>query len=61
MESRRIATEKNHKKPYEKPRLNKVNLDGKCSVLGFCKSTSHRGPANAQCGLPIPNCKSLGS
>jgi hypothetical protein len=50
-----------HKKPYEKPRLNKVNLDGKCSVLGFCKTTSGRGPYLAKCVYPIPNCKSAGS
>jgi hypothetical protein len=51
---------KKHKKAYEKPRLNKVDLDGKCSVLGFCKTSAARGPALAKCG-PIPNCKANGS
>jgi hypothetical protein len=51
---------KKPKRLYDKPRLNKVDLDGKCSVLGFCKTSSIRGPALTKCG-PIPNCKKNGS
>jgi hypothetical protein len=50
------------KKPYEKPRLKKVKLDGKCAVLGFCKTTAKIGPGRSGCGAVVPpKCFAAGS
>ena len=51
------------KKKYEKPQVTRIQLDAKCAVLGFCKTSGTVGP-----GLPAAfgctsgtNCNSLGS
>jgi hypothetical protein len=46
--------EKNKRKKYDKPKLKRVNLDAKCAVLGFCKTTG--GGVNialANCGVSV--------
>ena len=49
------------KKRYEKPKLKKVQLDAKCAVLGFCKTTGKLGPGRANCGVSFPLCLAAGS
>jgi hypothetical protein len=49
------------KKRYEKPKLKKVQLDAKCAVLGFCKTTGKIGPGRSNCGVPVPRCFAAGS
>jgi len=49
------------KKRYEKPELKKVQLDAKCAVLGFCKTTGKIGPGKSNCGVPVPRCYAAGS
>jgi hypothetical protein len=51
---------KTEKKKYEKPEVKRIDLDGRCSVLGFCKTTGKLGPATTNCKV-IGNCSSLGS
>jgi len=53
--------DQSEKKRYEKPRLKKVQLDAKCAVLGFCKTTGKIGPGRANCGVPVPRCFAAGS
>jgi hypothetical protein len=51
---------KNEKKKYEKPEVKRVDLDGRTSVLGFCKTTGTYGPATTNCKV-VGSCSSLGS
>ena len=53
---------KNQKKTYEKPKVTKINLDAKCAVLGFCKSSSGPpGPGGPTCiGIGV-GCYAQGS
>jgi len=51
---------KTKKKKYEKPQLRRVNLDGRTSVLGFCKTSGGRGPLTANCKV-VSSCSALGS
>jgi hypothetical protein len=53
--------EKTKKKKYEKPKVAKVKLDAKCSVLGFCKTNASVGPSGPNCGMPFAPCFSGGS
>lgn len=46
--------EKKTKRKYERPEVTRIDLDAKCAVLGFCKSTGFLGP-----GAPA-NCKLFG-
>jgi len=48
------------KKKYEKPEVKRINLDGRTSVLGFCKIPSVRGPATANCKV-VSSCNAIGS
>jgi hypothetical protein len=52
--------EKDKKKKYERPKLNKIKLDPRCAVLGYCKTDSTSGPRTSGCGSPF-NCKTHGS
>jgi len=49
------------KKKYEKPKVTRINLDAKCAVLGFCKTTGSTGPSGFGCNLPLPPCHTVGS
>jgi len=51
---------KTKKKKYEKPEVKRVDLDGRTSVLGFCKTTGIRGPAMNNCKL-VGSCSAIGS
>jgi hypothetical protein len=51
---------KNEKKQYEKPEVKRVDLDGRTSVLGFCKTPNVRGPLVANCKV-VGSCNALGS
>ena len=51
---------KTKKKKYEKPEVKRVDLDGRTSVLGFCKTPSIRGPLVANCKV-VSSCSTLGS
>jgi hypothetical protein len=53
--------ERNNKKKYEKPKLTKLPLDPETAVLGKCKNTGLRGPRGANCGMPFPLCREVGS
>jgi hypothetical protein len=48
------------KKPYSKPELRKVPLRPEEAVLGFCKTSSSRGPGRTNCRTPI-RCYGQGS
>ena len=52
--------EKNKKKKYDKPKMNKIKLDPRCAVLGYCKTSGTVGPRTSGCGSPF-NCKTHGS
>jgi len=49
------------KKRYEKPKLQKIRLDAKCAVLGFCKTNANMGPGVPNCGQPFAPCSGNGS
>jgi hypothetical protein len=51
---------KTEKKKYEKPLMRRVSLDGKCAVLGFCKSTTVVGPLKPNCNFGT-RCSNVGS
>jgi hypothetical protein len=51
--------EKNRKKKYDKPKLKRVNLDAKCAVLGFCKTSSGVSIALPACSVDV--CQDQGS
>jgi len=51
---------KTKKKAYEKPVVKRVNLDGRGSVLGFCKTNGTFGPASTHC-MVVGSCNTLGS
>jgi hypothetical protein len=51
---------KTEKKKYEKPEVKRVDLDGRTSVLGFCKTSGVRGPLTNDCKV-ISSCSALGS
>jgi hypothetical protein len=51
---------KTEKKKYEKPEMKRVDLDGRTSVLGFCKTSGARGPLVANCKV-VGSCRALGS
>ena len=48
------------KRPYSKPTLIRYPLRAEEAVLGFCKSSSSRGPNGGSCRIPSP-CSSVGS
>jgi hypothetical protein len=52
--------EKRVKKKYEKPTVTRINLDAKCAVLGFCKTSGSVGPGWSDCNAPA-YCWSPGS
>jgi len=52
---------KTKKKKYEKPQVRKVNLDGRTSVLGFCKTQGTRNPGWNNCRVGINACREQGS
>ena len=51
---------KTKKKKYEKPEMKRVDLDGRTSVLGFCKISGVRGPLVASCKV-LSSCSTIGS
>jgi hypothetical protein len=48
------------KKSYRKPEIKKVPLRPEEAVLGFCKTSTTRGPGRANCRTPI-RCYGQGS
>ena len=48
------------KKPYEKPRIVKVDLRPEEAVLGNCKTSSSAGPGQGDCETPA-SCFDSGS
>lgn len=42
------------KKKYVKPKLTKITFEGRCAVLGFCKTLNIAGPH------PIQGCSGAG-
>ena len=51
--------EKNKRKKYDKPKLKRVNLDAKCAVLGFCKTSGGTELGLPNCSVNI--CQDIGS
>lgn len=49
------------KKEYEKPKVTRIQLDAKCAVLGYCKTTSVAGPVVSGCGGFPSSCYAQGS
>ncbi len=41
--------EEKEKKPYEKPKVTRINLDARTAVLGICKTTGAGGPVFPGC------------
>jgi len=61
MEEPRGNTIKDKRKLYAKPEVVQVQLRPEEAVLGFCKSTSRRGPVHpVKCSSPS-NCLAIGS
>ena len=61
MEEPQGTTAGKAKKPYAKPEVSQVQLRPEEAVLGFCKSTSRRGPVHpVKCSSPT-NCLAIGS
>ncbi len=54
--------DKEEKKPYEKPKVTRINLDARTAVLGICKTTGAGGPVLPGCvtALDAP-CSAHGS
>ena len=52
---------KTKKKKYEKPQVRKVDLDGKTSVLGFCKTSGYSGPLITNSCTLVGSCSQPGS
>lgn len=50
---------KDHRKPYEAPRIIRVSLRPDEAVLGHCKISGTAGPASASCSSLF--CKTPGS
>ncbi len=41
--------EEKEKKPYEKPKVTRINLDARTAVLGICKTSGAGGPVLPGC------------
>jgi hypothetical protein len=52
-----------HKRPYQRPSLEKVELRAEEAVLGACKGTIKAGPFSGTCRVPIIGrpCSVIGS
>lgn len=59
-EDRVDTGERNRKKKYAKPAMERVHLRPEEAVLGSCKTSTVSGPLQGDCFLPIP-CPTDGS
>lgn len=54
------STERNARKPYHRPEVQRFPLRPEEATLGFCKSASSAGPSGSACRRAVV-CRSAGS
>lgn len=61
MENQVEKNQVKQRKPYEKPRLERVRLVAEEAVLGGCKAVSQGGPTTLDGCAPVGSCVTIAS